>query len=261
MRSALVLAYHGLGSYPRELDPFNLMVEPERFLWQVSNLRRRGYRFVTLKALAAQLERPGGVPKGLAALTFDDGSADNLTVLAPLLAELEVHATVFACPRLLGRPHFAMPAQAGVKLMNADELRELASSPFVEIGSHTSKHTELSAATSDQAYAEMTRSKRELEELLQAQVDTFAYPKCGYSPDCPDAARRAGYAVAVTCGGLGGWRRWELARESIDSLDGRLTFALKSRKLFLPVRESHAGRAARRAVRPIRHARAPSRTS
>jgi peptidoglycan/xylan/chitin deacetylase (PgdA/CDA1 family) len=260
-QSALVLAYHGLGSYPRELDPFNLMVEPERFRWQVSNLRRRGYRFVSLKALAAQLERPGGVPRGLAALTFDDGTTDNLTVLAPLLAELELPATVFACPGLLGKRHFAMPAEAGVKLMDAEELRMLASSPFVEIGSHTSRHTELADASTDEAYAEMTKSKQELEELLQTDVDTFAYPKCGYSADCPDAARRAGYAVAVTCGGLGGWRRWELARESIDSLDGRLTFALKSRKLFLPMRESLLGRAARRAARPIRHARAPSRTS
>jgi peptidoglycan/xylan/chitin deacetylase (PgdA/CDA1 family) len=186
-------------------------------------------------------------------LTFDDGTVDNLRVLAPLLAELGVPATVFACPGLLGQNHFAMPPAAGVRLMDADELLELASAPLIEIGSHTSTHADLSSASAEQAYREMVSSKHALEELLQRPVDAFAYPKCGYSPACPDAARRAGYTVAVTCAGLGGWRRFELAREGIDSLDRRVGFALKSRRLFFPLRKSLPGRLARAAVRPLRH--------
>jgi peptidoglycan/xylan/chitin deacetylase (PgdA/CDA1 family) len=254
MRPTLVLAYHGLGSYPRQLDPHNLMVEPGRFLRQIQTLRRRGYHFVPLRQLAVHLQEET-VPRGLAAVTFDDGTVDNLEVVAPLLGELEVPATVFVCPGLLGNPHFDMPASAGVRLMDAEQLRELASSPLIEIGSHTREHVDLSHASSEEAYAEMTSSKQALEELLQRPVDSFAYPKCHYSPACPEAARRAGYTVAVTCGGLGGWRRWELGRESIDSLDGRVSFALKSRRLFMPLRESVLGRVTRRAVRPLRHAR------
>jgi peptidoglycan/xylan/chitin deacetylase (PgdA/CDA1 family) len=173
--------------------------------------------------------------------------------VAPLLAELELHATIFACPGLLGQNHFAMPAEAGVRLMDAEELRELASSPFVEIGSHTNEHADLSEASPEEAYRDMASSKDALEELLQRPVDTFAYPKCCYSPACPDAARRAGYTVAVTCSGLGGWHRFELARESVDSLDGRVSFGLKSRKLFLPLRQSLPGRLARAATNPLRH--------
>ena len=99
----------------------------------------------------------------------------------------------------------------------------------------------------------MASSKLALEELLEKPVESFAYPKCRYSAPCPDAARRAGYTVAVTCGGLGGWRRFELARESIDSLDGSIGFAVKSRGLFFPLRESLPGRLLRAAVRPLRH--------
>ena len=99
----------------------------------------------------------------------------------------------------------------------------------------------------------MASSKLALEELLQRPVHSFAYPKCAYSPSCPAAARRAGYEVAVTCAGRGGWRRFELARENIDSLDRRISFALKSRGLFLPLRESRAGRLLRGAARPLRH--------
>jgi peptidoglycan/xylan/chitin deacetylase (PgdA/CDA1 family) len=253
-RPSLVLAYHGLGAHVGRLDPHNLMVEPEQFRRQMQTLLRRGYRFVALGEFVERLA--AGETGGVCALTFDDGTVDNLEVMAPLLAELGLPATVFACPGLLGQLHFAMPPAAGVRLMNAEELRELASSPFVEIGSHTNTHADLSAATSEEAYREMVSSKRALEELLQTPVHTFAYPKCRYSPACPEAARRAGYTVAVTCGGRGGSQRFELARESIDPLDGRVSFALKSRKLFQPLRESLPGRLARTAVRPLRHSSA-----
>ncbi|HWX44315.1 MAG TPA: polysaccharide deacetylase family protein [Solirubrobacteraceae bacterium] len=252
MKPALILAYHGLGSYPRSLDPHNLMVAPARFSRQIGTLGRRGYRFVALAQLARTLD-DGTPPRGVCAVTFDDGTVDNLEVLAPLLDKLGVPATVFACPGLLGSSHFAMPAAAGVRLMNADELRELASHRLIDIGSHTNGHADLSWASAREAHSEMASSKRALEDLLQRPVDSFAYPKCGYSPACPDAARMVGYTVAVTCGGRGGWRRFELARESIDSLDREVSFALKSRRLFLPLRESLPGRAARAAVRPLRH--------
>ena len=252
MRSALVLAYHGLGRYPRALDPHNLMVDPARFRGQLHALRRRGYRFVPLSQFAERLD-DGRPPGRTCVLTFDDGSVDNLEVVAPLLAELDVPATFFVCPGLLGEPHFAMPAQAQVRLLSGEQLRELASSPLVEIGSHTMTHTVLASASEEEAYREMADSKQALEGLLQLPVHSFAYPKCGYSPACPEAARRAGYAVAVTCADLGGWRRFELTREAIDSLDGRLGFALKSRRLFWPLWRSAPGRMARAAARPLRH--------
>jgi hypothetical protein len=99
----------------------------------------------------------------------------------------------------------------------------------------------------------MVHSKDALEELLQLPITSFAYPKCQYSSACPEAARRAGYAAAVTCAGLGGWRRFELTREVVDALEGPVGFALKSRRLFWPLRGSAPGRVARAALRPLRH--------
>jgi peptidoglycan/xylan/chitin deacetylase (PgdA/CDA1 family) len=252
MRPPLVLAYHGLGHCPRELDPHNLIVDPAQFRRQVRLLARRGYRFVGLPEFVAQIEerRPA---QGTCVLTFDDGTLDNLEVVAPLLEDLAVSATFFVCPGLLGEPHFAMSPAANIRLMNADELRKLASSPLATIGSHTTIHTDLASVSEEQAYREMVDSKRALEDLLQRPVESFAYPKCAYSPGCPEAARRAGYTAAVTCGARGGWRRFELTRESIDPLDGRFGFALKSRRLFVPLRESLPGRIARVAARPLRH--------
>jgi peptidoglycan/xylan/chitin deacetylase (PgdA/CDA1 family) len=252
MRPPLVLAYHGLGRYPRQLDPSNLMVDPDRFTAQIRSLRRRGYRFMPLSAFVQHLDR-GEPPAGVCAVTFDDGTVDNLAVVEPLLAELDLPATVFACPGLLGTAHFSMEPEAKVRLMDGEQLCTLARSRFVEIGSHTNTHADLSQATAEEAYREMASSKLALEDLLGRPITAFAYPKCGYSTPCPDAARRAGYDVAVTCAGHGGWRRFELARESIDSLDRRISFALKSRRLFMPLRNSRAGVLMRSAARPLRH--------
>src|ERR1700691_127640 len=153
---SLVLAYHGLGVHPRTMDPHNLMVPPARFRGQMQALLRRGYRFVSLSEFGRELSVSvsGG---GVCALTFDDGTVDNLEVGAPLLTELGIPATVFVCPGLLGEPHFAMPARAGVRLLDAEELRALAASPLVEIGSHTNTHVDLSAASLEEAHGEMTR--------------------------------------------------------------------------------------------------------
>ena len=255
MRPPLVLVYHGIGRYPRELDPRNLMIDPERFRRQLETIRSRGYRFVPLLEFASRLAPGGSPPDRVCAVTFDDGTTDQLELVAPLLADLQIPATYFVCPGLLGEPHFSFPAAAGVRMMGADELRSLAAMPMAEIGSHTSTHADLSRASEEYAYREMVESKAALEELLQLPIQSFAYPRCVYSAACPDAARNAGYSVAVTCAGLGGWRQFELAREAIDSLDGRIGFALKSRRLFWPLRASRLGRVARAAVRPVRHGR------
>ncbi len=249
----LVLAYHGLGAVARDLDPSNLMVRPERFREQIGRLRARGYTFVPLLHHAEAVEQGRKPPPRTCSLTFDDGSLDNLTVLAPMLVELGLPATVFVCPGLLGTPHFAFPAAADVRLMDLGELRELAEVPGVEIGSHTVAHTDLHHATAEQAEREMRNSKLALEELLQRPVESFAYPRCGYSPACPEASRAVGHRVAVTCGGRGGWRPHELTRESIDSLDERLGFALKSRRLFWPLRNSAPGRVARLVRKRVLH--------
>jgi peptidoglycan/xylan/chitin deacetylase (PgdA/CDA1 family) len=252
MRAPLVLAYHGLGRFPRALDPYNLMLDPDRFREHVGALRRRRYRFLALRTFVSEL-LAGRSLEGCCVLTFDDGTLDNLELLAPLLEELELPATIFVCPGLLGSPHFAMPAQAGVRLMDAEELRRLSSSPLVELGSHTNTHRDLSHASLEEAVTEMVSSREALEAIIGAPVHAFAYPRCVYSQSCPQAAQQAGYEVAVTCEGHGVLAPYELYRESIVGLDGRLTFELKSRGLFLPLRNSMAGRLARTLVRPLRH--------
>ncbi len=248
----MVLAYHGIGEVERVHDPDNLMLAPQRFRQQVLSLKERGYRFLTITDFASGV-RDGAAPAGCCALTFDDGSSDGFSVLPGLLDELGVPATLFVCPGLLGSPHFSIAAGSGVRLLSAGELADLALRGDVEIGSHTRDHRSLASATRDEALVEMRASREALEQLVGKPVTSFAYPGCAYSPACPGAAAEAGYVVAATCAPAGGWRPFELRRESIDTLDGRLTFALKSRGLWEALYASAPGRLGRRAARLRRH--------
>jgi peptidoglycan/xylan/chitin deacetylase (PgdA/CDA1 family) len=251
-RPPLVLAYHRLGRLPRALDPHNLSVSHDQLRGHVRRLLGRGYEFVTVSEFVRRLA-DGGPPAGVCALTFDDGSEDNATVLPNVLTELGIPATIYVLPGLLGDPHPFLEPESGVRLMSEPQLRELSRLTSVEIGSHTSRHADLGKAARQDAYREMVRSKRELEEILGREVCSFAYPFCRYSAACPDAARRAGYSSAVTCEGAGGWSPYQLRRQSIDLLDRRIGFALKSRGLFYPLAASPPGRVARWAARPLRH--------
>jgi peptidoglycan/xylan/chitin deacetylase (PgdA/CDA1 family) len=246
VRPPLVLAYHVIADVQRADDPHNLAVAPGAFRAQVRALQARGYAFVTMAELGRRLTRA----RGLCALTFDDGSADE----APdLLAELGVPGTLYVCPGLLGASHPFLAAEAGVRLLSGEELAALGRRDDIELGSHTLRHTVLADADASLARREMAASKRALEELAGRPVTAFAYPDCGYSPACPAAARETGHLTAVTCGPRGHWAPYELRRVAIDALENRLTWGLKSRDLWRIAWSSPPGRLARAAARPFRH--------
>ena len=249
----VVLAYHALGEVPRDQDPDGLVVSPDRFRQHVAVLRRRGYEFVKQQEFARRLRESGGPPPRTASLTFDDGPEDNATLLPSLLEELNVPATLFVNVGLLGQAYRWVAPEAGMRVMSEDQLRELAQHPLIEIGSHTSRHASLADADDGTAYAELEGSRIELQELLGAEMLSFAYPDCAYSAGCPRAAERAGYSSAVTCGGRGGWSPFELKRESPSPGDGRLVFELKARGHFHRLRALPPVRVARRASRPLRY--------
>jgi peptidoglycan/xylan/chitin deacetylase (PgdA/CDA1 family) len=222
----LVLAYHCVNDVARAHDPDNLVLTPGRFRSQVETLRNRGYAFVSVTDFVDRLTQ-SGPPTGICALTFDDGSDDP--ALFELIPALEVPATLYVCPGLLGRPHPWLRPESRIRLMSKDVLREVSQIPRIEIGSHTNVHADLSKATLGEAYRELSSSRQALEDLLGRPVTSAAYPYGRYSAACPVAAQRAGYRSAVTTDGRGSWLPFELRREAIARWDRRLSFALKSR--------------------------------
>ncbi|HEX6651429.1 MAG TPA: polysaccharide deacetylase family protein [Thermoleophilaceae bacterium] len=251
-RPPVILAYHGIADVDPRHDPVRLFVRPRDLRRQIERMRSRGYRFLAMADFAAALAA-GDDLGATCALTFDDGTEDHLTTLAPMLAELGVPGTVYVCPGLFGDPYPWCDPAAGVRLMTTEEVVELSRHPLVEIGSHTIDHTVLGDASAEEAYREMVTCRERLEELLGEPVPSFCYPRCLFSEACPDAARRAGYTSAVTCGRRGSWDPFQLRREVVHTPDGRVTFELKARGVYQSARRTPPARLVRWATRGFRH--------
>jgi peptidoglycan/xylan/chitin deacetylase (PgdA/CDA1 family) len=252
-RRSVILCYHGVGPTSIRLDPGFLRVRPDVFRAQLDLLLGAGFDFVTVAELA---ERAAGAapPPGLAALSFDDGMDDNHTVVLPILTELGLTATVYVATGLIGKPNPWMPPDAGTRMMDEAELRELTAAGF-EIGAHSVNHPDLSQLDYEGCLREMTESRRTLERVIGAPVRTFAYPFCRYGPAALAAARAAGFAAAVTCQGLGSWDRYELKRSLITGKDGLPIFLLKLTDAYQPLFDSGPSRLVRAATRRLRERR------
>jgi peptidoglycan/xylan/chitin deacetylase (PgdA/CDA1 family) len=91
----VVLLYHRINSLPE--DPYFLAVTPDNFRAQLL-LLKQNFDIVRFGEDWSGLTRPS------AAITFDDGYADNLIHALPVLEEMEVPATFFVSTGIIGTP-------------------------------------------------------------------------------------------------------------------------------------------------------------
>jgi peptidoglycan/xylan/chitin deacetylase (PgdA/CDA1 family) len=77
--------------------------------------------------------------------------------------------------------------------MNGDQIRELASSPFATIGSHSYYHNRMDKLPIEDAIQEMVRSKQYLERLTGKKINALAFPYGNYSRNLVEEARKIGY--------------------------------------------------------------------
>lgn len=79
------------------------------------------------------------------------------------------------------------------KLMNKEQLRELANSGLVELGAHSHNHPNLGEIALSDAKEEIEKSKRLLEEVIQKPVNSIAFPDGSYTPQVKQLCLAAGY--------------------------------------------------------------------
>jgi len=186
-----VAMYHSVGDCSD--DPYRITVTPDRLEQQLSWLRRRGLRGVSMADLLAARARGEG--RGLVGLTFDDGYADFVANALPLLARWDCGATLFVLPGRLDGDNAWDPLGPRKPLLTADGIRQ-AAAEGVEIGSHGLTHVDLTKADDATLKAEVAESRTRLQELLNSPVDGFCYPYGTVDARAMDAVREAGYTYA-----------------------------------------------------------------
>ncbi len=85
--------------------------------------------------------------------------------------------------------------------LSKDQVRELANSGLIEIGSHGCRHAILTAMSLHDAGLEISRSKNALEDFCGQPVTSFSYPNGDFNPALAKMTAEAGYTCAVA-GGL-----------------------------------------------------------
>ena len=158
------------------------------------------YRVVSLEDVVATLRRGEPLPRRAAAITIDDGYADNLRA-GPAGA---------APPRLPRHPvrgqptdrrrerlgHARGPLQ-GRPLLGREEIERMRAEGTV-VGAHTRTHRRLAGAPAAEVGEEVDGSRRQLEEALGAPVTTFAYPYGEVDEGAVKAVAAAGFEGACT---------------------------------------------------------------
>lgn len=148
--------------------------------------------------------------------TFDDGHANNLLNILPILTEFRAQGLFFISTQHVKDPKDWLPfvksdasrgwgsetnvpmdfAQDCYDGLSSKQLAELASSPWAVIGSHTVTHPSLSNCNPEQISNELVESRRDLQQASGQSVDYFAYPYGDYNLHTAVLVRDAGYRAA-----------------------------------------------------------------
>jgi len=162
----------------------------------------------------------------VAAVTFDDGYVSVLENAKPELERLGIPATAFIVSDFLGKTLESDPTE---RCMTTDELRRLASD-LIAIGSHTARHTRMSAVDANRGFDELQRSRHALEQILGRNITLFCFPYGAYDSRAIEWCSRAGYERVFTCDPVTAFHapdEFVVGRVAVEPTDWPLEFHLK----------------------------------
>ncbi len=191
----LILNYHRIGTPPPEARYKGMFVSPSMLAWHIRILKARGKRFVTVSEGVDM-----GCPSNCVAITFDDGYVDNFELGMPLLASLQVPATVYVVTSDIGFQN-KIWSEAGDKLpanlMSWGQIKALKEVGW-EIGSHSSEHVHHSRLDLNTQKNLITKSIEDFKTHLGSAPSSFAYPYGSYNMDTVSILEGLNLKAAVT---------------------------------------------------------------
>jgi peptidoglycan/xylan/chitin deacetylase (PgdA/CDA1 family) len=193
-REVPVLIYHRVVESAPIGSKFNVYIEQKKLDWQLKNLKKRGFNFITFKDISR-----GVVVKKPIILTFDDGYEDNYLNLLPLLKKHQAKAVIYCLGDRTIQSNIwdEKLGELSVKLMNDAQIQACHNSGLIEIASHGLSHQHLPDLSAQAASDELSIAKLNLEKIIDASVVSFAYPYGDYGQREENLAYELGYNFAI----------------------------------------------------------------
>ena len=222
-RGVVFLLYHRVGARTPTAVDLPTALFDDQMAWLASQRLQVG-----IDAALESLDGPAPSDPDPVVVTFDDGTADLVEVVLPILCRHRIPAVFYVATDFI--EHSRTFPNDGVPLSWA-AVREAVSTGLVTIGSHTDTHALLDRVDPAVAAAELDRSRQLIEDRAGVSPLDFAYPKAVVGTPEVEALVRARFRSAA----LGGCRPnpygrtdpHRLTRSPIQLSDGMRYFERK----------------------------------
>ena len=187
-----ILCYHRL------TDKCNssMCLSPKVFDQQMQYLKNNGYRTISLEQLQCFLEFKCSIPEKSVIITLDDGYRSAYEVAYPVLKKYGFTATFFIYTDYVG---------VSKNAVTWNQLKEMKADGF-EVGSHTVTHADLTQQKEGESFRvyqnriekELGDSKKIIDNKLNQDTTTFAFPFGRYNNTVLRICRQKGYITSVS---------------------------------------------------------------
>lgn len=179
-----VLMYHMVG----DEEGNAAVITEENFDKQMRYLKGHGYHPITMQELYDYVTKGSTLPEKPVCITFDDGYADNYTIVYPLMKKYGFPWTLYLITGEVGKPN----------QMTWEQLKEMAESHTVTIANHTVTHPKLGQLPSRLDKEKEIRGAQEaLAKELGVHTTWISYPYGDYDQETMDICKELGIKLAV----------------------------------------------------------------
>jgi len=225
--------YHMVSEHKPGARFNKLRVKPGEFEKQIHWLKKQGFQFVFASELATKKK----FANRTVCLTFDDGYADNLAAVDPVLESYGAKATLYLVEDRSGgwsskkKAHHEDDELQREPKLSDGQVRSMLASGRWELGGHTTTHANLSSLNDEQAFEEIVGAKKTFVNSFGTEPTTFAYPFGIYSSRDINLVGKAGYLAAMTTeSGIESPDKWnlqKLARVKASGKDSLFSFKIR----------------------------------
>ena len=158
----------------------------------LDHIERKGNNGVSLATALAKPDRKNVV------LTFDDGAQHLWDFAIPELLKRGMTASFFIPTHHIGQTNSwdVSEGRSEVQLMDAAAIRELTAAGM-EVGGHSHQHIRLGDIEETQVLQELTTSKAILDDLLDGDVQSMAWPYGSVPIGAPELLHKTGWKTGL----------------------------------------------------------------